>query len=56
LPYYVPQLPFYQRLLATGLASSISKTAEISGLSGRDAKFWLNAPVEPGRPVIGALL
>lgn len=52
LPFFVPQLPFYQRLLATGLASSISNTAQISGLSGRDARFWLSAPTEgeaPGR-------
>ncbi len=41
LPFYVPGLAFYQRLLATGLASSISKTASISGLAGRDARFWL---------------
>jgi len=41
LPFYVRSLPFYQRLLATGLASSISKTAGISGLAGRDARFWL---------------
>jgi hypothetical protein len=52
LPFYVPQLPFYQRLLATGLASSISKTAEISGLAGRDAEFWLNGPVEDRRAMI----
>ena len=41
LPFYVPGLAFYQRLLATGLASSISKTASISGLAGRGAPFWL---------------
>jgi hypothetical protein len=41
LPYYVRGLPFYQRLLATGLASSISQTANISGLAGRNARFWL---------------
>ena len=41
LPFYVPDLPFYQRLLATGLASSVQKTAQISGLGHRAASFWL---------------
>lgn len=43
LPFYVAGLPFYQRLLATGLASSIRETARISGLAGRDARFWLGS-------------
>jgi len=42
LPFYVPHLPFYQRLLATGLASSIKRTAQISGLAERGAAFWLS--------------
>jgi hypothetical protein len=43
LPFYVHGLPFYQRMLATGLASSISRTAQISGLAGQDARFWLGS-------------
>lgn len=41
LPFYLSGLPFYQRLLATGLASSVQKTAQISGLGHRSADFWL---------------
>lgn len=41
LPFYVAGLPFYQRLLATGLAVSVKRTAQISGLSGRGTNFWL---------------
>jgi hypothetical protein len=43
LPFYVSGLPFYQRLLATGLASSVQKTAQISGLGHKGAAFWLGS-------------
>lgn len=43
LPFYVSGLPFYQRLLATGLASSVHKTAQISGLGHKGADFWLGS-------------
>ena len=43
LPFYVPQLPFYQRLLATGLASSISQSAAAQGLADHSARYWLDA-------------
>ena len=42
LPFYVSRLPFYQRLLATGLAVSLQKSVRLSGLAGRDASRWAN--------------
>ena len=43
LPFYVAQLPFYQRLLATGLASSLQRSARAGGMAQRKAHFWLGA-------------
>lgn len=41
LPYYVAQLPYYRRLLAAGLANSLSQSLELAGLSGHSGKTWL---------------
>ncbi len=41
LPFYVSSLPFYQRMLATGLAVSLQTSTRAGGLAGRDASFWL---------------
>lgn len=62
LPFYVSRLPFYQRLLATGLAVSLEKSVRLSGLAGRDASRWANelaattVPLLSGRagPCLGA--
>ncbi len=41
LPFYVAGLPYYQRLLAAGLASSLSASLELSGLGGRSSRDWV---------------
>ena len=41
LPFYVRELPFYQRLLASGLASSLSETLRVSRLTGSSGRAWL---------------
>lgn len=41
LPFYVRELPFYQRLLAAGLASSLSQSLEVSRLTGNSGRQWL---------------
>lgn len=43
LPYYVADLPFYQRLAANGLATSIQLAARGSGLLQRPALEWLES-------------
>ena len=49
LPHYVAGLPYYRRLLAAGLATSLSRSLYISGLADRSARHWLetaaNAPL-----------
>jgi hypothetical protein len=41
LPHYVAGLPYYRRLLAAGLAASLSQSLELSGLSDCSARQWL---------------
>ena len=41
LPHYVAGLPYYRRLLAAGLATSLSQSLRLSGLADRGARHWL---------------
>ena len=41
LPFYVRQLPFYRRLLATGLAASLLHSIRASGQMGHSGRVWL---------------
>jgi hypothetical protein len=41
LPFYVRQLPFYRRLLATGLAISLKHSIQASGQLGYTGHAWL---------------
>jgi hypothetical protein len=53
LPHYVDTLPYYRRLLAAGLASSLSHSLKLGGLGGTSARHWLEAagaaPLLPAR-------
>lgn len=41
LPYCVPELPYYRRLAAAGLSSSLSRSLKLSGMAGHSGKKWL---------------
>jgi Protein of unknown function (DUF2452) len=41
LPFYVRQLPFYRRLLATGLAASLQHSIRASDQLGHSGRVWL---------------
>ena len=41
LPFYVRQLPFYRRLLATGLSASLKHSIRASGELGHSGSAWL---------------
>ena len=41
LPFYVRQLPFYRRLMATGLAASLQQSIKSSGQLGHSGSTWL---------------
>ena len=41
LPFYAAQLPYYRRILAAGLASSLAQSLKISGLTGKTGRHWL---------------
>jgi hypothetical protein len=41
LPFYVRQLPFYRRLLATGLAASLQGSIRSGGQLGHSGRSWL---------------
>jgi hypothetical protein len=43
LPLYVARLPFYQRLLATGLSASLRGSAQAGSRVGISAKQWLGS-------------
>ena len=43
LPFYAEQLPYYARLLAAGMASSLKRSMVLSGLNARDSRDWLQA-------------
>ena len=48
LPFHVRQLPYYRRLLAAGMASSLQRSLVMSGLEGRHTRDWLSAEELPG--------
>ena len=41
LPFFVDKLPFYRRLAATALSSSLSRSISLSDLNGIPAQQWL---------------
>ena len=41
LPYYAEGLHYYRRLLAAGLASSLSQSLALAGLTGKSSRQWL---------------
>ena len=48
LPFYAAELPYYRRLLAAGLASSLSRTLQLSQLAGISGRQWLADQRDPG--------
>ena len=57
LPFYVRQLPFYRRLLATGLAASVQRSIKGSGQLGYSGRAWLQqASDEPPQLVAASPL
>ena len=47
LPFYVRELPYYRRLLAAGMSSSLQKSLASSGLDARRSRDWLTAEELP---------
>ena len=43
LPLYVARLPFYQRLLATGLSASLRRSTQAAKREGISARQWLGS-------------
>lgn len=43
LPYYAAELPYYRRLLAAGMASSLSRSIALAQLTGQNGQVWLHA-------------
>ena len=43
LPHYVNTLPYYRRLLAAGLANSLSRSLKLGGLDSIGTRHWLEA-------------
>jgi hypothetical protein len=41
LPFYVADLPYYRRLLAAGMANSLSQSLSLAGLNGSSGRRWL---------------
>ena len=41
LPFYAAELPYYRRLLAAGLASSLSQSLSLAGLDKASGQQWL---------------
>ena len=41
LPFFVDELPFYRRLAATALSSSLSRSITLSNLAGIPSRQWL---------------
>ncbi|MEE4660133.1 MAG: DUF2452 domain-containing protein [Halieaceae bacterium] len=48
LPHYIQHLPYYRRLLAAGMASSLKQSLALSGLSQRPGSDWLESARTPG--------
>ena len=47
LPFHVPALPYYRRLLAAGMSSSLKRSMAGSGLDMRGSREWLKAEEIP---------
>ncbi len=47
LPHYVSHLPYYRRLMAAGLASSLKESLQVSGLSQKQGREWLETAGGP---------
>ena len=47
LPFYVSELPYYRRLLAAGMSSSLRGSLARSGLEARSSRDWLIAEELP---------
>ena len=47
LPFHVRRLPYYRRLLAAGMASSLKHSLTRSGLEARQSREWLSAEELP---------
>lgn len=52
LPFYVAQLPYYRRLFASGLASSLSKSISLAGLEHHSQQQWLSTLTRQHSPLI----
>lgn len=48
LPFFIDELPFYRRLAATALSSSLSRSIEISQLENIPASQWLDNNKDAG--------
>lgn len=51
LPFYRSELPYYRRLAAAGLASSVSQSMALAGLEKRSGNAWLEGA---NRELLGA--
>ena len=51
LPVFVESLPFYRRLAATALSSSLQRSIKLSELSAIPAKRWIQES-QPGLPLL----
>ena len=47
LPFHVRELPYYRRLLAAGMSSSLKRSLARSGLDARRSREWLSAEELP---------
>ncbi len=47
LPFHVRELPYYRRLLAAGMSSSLQRSLAMSGLDTRPSRDWLVAEELP---------
>jgi hypothetical protein len=47
LPFHVRELPYYRRMLAAGMSSSLQGSLARSGLAARNSREWLTAEDVP---------
>ena len=52
LPFFIDELPFYRRLAATALSSSLSRSIEISQLENIPASQWLESNNDTGMALL----
>jgi hypothetical protein len=52
LPFFIDELPFYRRLAATALSSSLSRSIEISQLENIPASQWLENNKDAGMALL----